>query len=515
MSMLGWAGLIVILLPTLGFELEWDQGIFQYFGWGMLRGLWPYRDLWDTSFPAVMLLHAGAIAAFGKSAVGIRVIDLAWQLCTAGVIVRFGKRIRSDGAGWWAAIAYAVIYRGVGAYHTAQRDSFLVLPLMLAALSGLRYQESSRRRDLLLAGLFLGQVATFRPTYALFPVVIAAVLLWGARRPRQERWRRAREVFWFSLVAAGPLLATALVFVAAGKADACVDLLRALWTVYPRLERMGRLQVLWFALRAVPVLAWIGVAAACRAPSRGSRMLLGAAALCLLVRLWESKGYRYQFWPLVAVLMPVAEEGWSRIAASLSRRLPAALQARRASLRPAGAALVLLALGAVSLGRHAGLRQLLALRYESASARDAALVGGDADQAALAGYLRDHTSESDTIALWGPRTGVLVAAGRRSATRFTDPFLLFCEVDGKMALYSECDPGHRAPIQDKFRAEILDTLTARPPRYIAAHDEAGSLAVADGPCSAPDLPELRRILDTGYAREVTLGKWSAFRRRAP
>jgi hypothetical protein len=172
------------------------------------------------------------------------------------------------------------------------------------------------------------------------------------------------------------------------------------------------------------------------------------------------------------------------------------------------------ALGAKNLGgTHGGLRQVLALRHQSADARDAALVGDDVDQGALAGYLRDHTSESDTIQLWGPKTGVLVAAGRRSATRFTDPFLLFCEREGRLVLYTECDPPQRAPIQDKFRGEIVETLTARPPLYIVAHDEAGSLAIEDGTCAAPDLPELRRILDTGYEREVTFGKWSAFRRQ--
>ena len=79
-------------------------------------------------------------------------------------------------------------------------------------------------------------------------------------------------------------------------------------------------------------------------------------------------------------------------------------------------------------------------------------------------------------------------------------------------LFSECNPPDRSPLQQAFRKEITSELRARPPLYIAAHYEQGTLAVVDGPCLAPDLPELREIIDRGYAREATFGKWSAFRR---
>lgn len=516
-TVLGWFALVVILVPTIAFDLDYDQGIFQYFGWGILHGLWPYRDVWDTQLPAAMLLHAAAMAAFGSSAAGLRLLDFFWQLCTAGAFLRCGKRVHSTAAGWWAAISYAIAYRATGAYHTAQRDSFLVLPLMLAASSGLRFQQTSRRRDLLLAAFLLGIVPTFRPTYVVFPGVAAALLLWRAWRLREGRRQALLDVVWFSLVAALPLLAAILVFVVAGKGDAFLDLVKAIATVYPRLERFERYRVLELAFQAVPALVWVGVGAACLTLSRGSRMLLVAAGLCLFVRLVEAKGFRYQYWPLIAVLIPVAGEGWALLAARLSGSMSDALVARRPWLREAGLALLVFALGAQYLGGpHGGFRKLLALRHQSVSARDAALVGGDVNQGALAGYLRDHSSVSDTIQLWGPMTGVLVAADRKSTTRFTDPFLLFCEPQpGRRVLYTDCDPKQRAPIQDKFRAEIVESLTAHPPLYIVAHDEGGSLAIEDGACSAPDLPELRRILDTSYQREVTFGNWSAFRRKLP
>jgi len=496
----------VILLPTLAFPFDYDQGMLHYVAWSAVEGLWPYRDVWDTAFPGGILIHAVSIKLVGNLVVGVRAIDLVWQLATTLALLVCGTRLAGSRAGAYAALSYAMIYRATGAYHTAQRDSFLVLPLLLAVLSGLRFLEDARRRHLITAGLCLGIVTLFRPTYALMAVAAAVCVALG--KSGAPSWSRFRDAAWLSAVAASPLVAFFAVVLLTGNAGPFADLFTALSTIYPGLEVFSFTRVIENALNVVPALVWAGAGAALLSMPRGGWLFCATAALCLVVRVWESKGFTYQYWPLVATLLPLAGSGWSTIterATSALQRLPIPHRV----LAPAALGLVLLVQYADGPQRGYGAVLKLGAAVEE---RYASFLGPHTDQAALAAHIHQNSKPTDKVQLWGPLTGVLAAIERRSATRFTDPFLLFCEEGGKMQLFSECTPPDRAPLQLAFRKEIVDELRARPPLYIAAHYEQGSLAVNDGPSVAPDLPELREILDRGYVREATFGRWSAFRR---
>jgi hypothetical protein len=58
---------------------------------------------------------------------------------------------------------------------------------------------------------------------------------------------------------------------------------------------------------------------------------------------------------------------------------------------------------------------------------------------------------------------------------------------------------------------MVDTLTAHPPAYIAAHYANGSLAIDTTFCLAQDLPALRELIDRKYQRAATFGPWSVFK----
>jgi hypothetical protein len=107
---------------------------------------------------------------------------------------------------------------------------------------------------------------------------------------------------------------------------------------------------------------------------------------------------------------------------------------------------------------------------------------------------------------------ILVAADRWSATRFTDPFLLFCQTRAMQQPTTTCDRSWPRPIQVQFTDEIIHQLTTHPPRYIVAHDSAGTLEFNDQAESAPDLPALRAIIDSRYVPEAAFGRFTAYRR---
>jgi hypothetical protein len=504
----------VLLLPTLGYGFGYDHGMMQYLGAAALRGQWPYADAWDTAFPGGIVLHMLA-AAFGeRSVLALRGLDLAIETGTLLLLYAAGRRLAGAWAGCFAAASYGWLYVGAGYYHTAQRDSFVVPCLLLAVLSLWDFLERPERRGALLrAGMWLAAACYFRPTYLLAGVLL---VLWVALAPAGSRTRpqRLTDAGGVCLSAALLALAFPLTYLVAGRIDSIVELLRAQATIYPALERFTAHDVLRKALAFPPVLLWLGAALAVAPLARARQregLLIVALAGTVLVRLWESKGWFYQFWPLIALLAVLAGAGWARAAGAIARRL--SLQLREPAIALALALLAIASGGGVRtvLRRYRAIGTGVRASLQQPAAYDQ-LVADSPAQAALARWLDTHAPTNGRIQLWGPETNVLVATRRLSATRFTDPFLLFCSEHG-LRLFSTCERSRQAPLQWKLRAEIVQTLQHSPPAYIVAHYSSGSLAAHEGASTAPDLPELRALLDARYVADTTIGIWTAFRRR--
>ncbi len=503
--LLGFAALLalLLLLPTLSYGLGFDHGFMQYIGRGILRGEWPYANAFDTLFPAIYLLHMTVIAIGGQSVLALRVADLLIQIANALLLFTLARRIGGARAGFVAVAIYTIAYTNGTYYHTAERDSFLT-PLLLAAVWGVwRFLETPARRGPLIWGAACaGLACLFRPTYALVVALAALALL--RRQPRKS------DAVTFAGVAAVPILAFLIVYLVSGHRQALADLFTYLTTVYVLVERKTKTVVLMALWRNVPLVAWIGTALAVvgawsgawRTRRRELWTIVGLFLACVLVRLWESKGYRYQYWPCVASLSIVAALGWDW-AVTVPPRVAAAA--------------VLVGVLAAEMGRT-GLARYATMWPDVAPTGSAAfthMVSDSRDQAALAEYLTAHTGPDDRIQMWGPETIALFATGRTSATRFIDSFMFVCQ-DPKdshhMLLFTDCGPGWNKPVQVAFRRELMEQLNARPPLYIGAHYADGTMAIDTTYSIAPDLPELRALIDQRYVREATFGPWSAFRR---
>jgi 4-amino-4-deoxy-L-arabinose transferase-like glycosyltransferase len=496
------------LLPTLAYGFGFDHGLIEYVGWAALHGKWPYAQSWDTTFPGAILLHVAVLALGGTSALGIRLMDWGIQIANAALVFVLARRLGGPRAGLYASIAYAIAYTAGGFYQTAQRDAFLVPLLLLSVWCVWRFLDDASRRAswLAWAGLAAGLACLIRPTYGLVVAIAAAALVVAGR------WGRGvAGAAIFAGAAAMPLVLFVAVYAIAGQMQSLREMAEMLSTVYQYLERVSAPRVIYAMLKATPVLVLVGVALAVASRVWRTRpmevaTLLVLMAGCVIVRLWESKNYPYQFWPLVCLMSIFAGVGWAWAARRWTPRIETG----------ALAAVLLIQLGPAGLDRFARLPAALRPARDDVE-RYRRLIADSPSQADLALYLREHTSEGDAIQLWGPETVVLYATGRMAATRFLDPFTFLCPKDNAagFALFSDCEPAWHKPIQIAFRRELVDSLRAHPPRYIAAHYADGSLFIINQPCIAPDLPELRALLDERYVREATFGKWSAFRLRGP
>jgi hypothetical protein len=131
------AGVVVILWAfslsrNLFDPMGYDQALYQYMVERMMAGQRLYVDIWDQNGPGIVAIHWLSTHLVGSSPVALRVFDAFWQVWTFAALVGLALRDgRGWSVGWLAAALYILSYYSMGYVHTAQREGFAVLPLLL------------------------------------------------------------------------------------------------------------------------------------------------------------------------------------------------------------------------------------------------------------------------------------------------------------------------------------------------------------------------------------------------
>ncbi len=167
-----------------------DQSLFHLITLRMMDGQRLYLDLWTQNTPTVLGVHWLGIRAFGPDPIGVRIVDAAWQAATLVALVMLGRRTGRTSLGLGAGLLYTLAYYGFGYSHTAQREGFAVLPLVLAVdacLAGAA-ADTARRAMLwqLAAGVLGFLVFAFKPPLGL---CYGGLWLWSLARAAQARTR--------------------------------------------------------------------------------------------------------------------------------------------------------------------------------------------------------------------------------------------------------------------------------------------------------------------------------------
>ncbi len=129
-----WAAVFCVSLSRNVLDpIGYDQAFWQYVTERVLAGERMYVDVWDQNAPGVLGIHALSTWLVGRSPMALRVFDAGWQLLTMGLLVLLAGRDGGRwGVGWLAASLYVLAYYSGGYVHTAQRDGFAVLPMLIA-----------------------------------------------------------------------------------------------------------------------------------------------------------------------------------------------------------------------------------------------------------------------------------------------------------------------------------------------------------------------------------------------
>lgn len=512
--------LVVLALaaaPTLLYPLTRDQGAYAYIADLMMHGGVPYRDGWDLKPPAIYFVYQLAFSLFGRSESAVRLMDIIFALLSAvsvGVLAGevFGDRRIAWGAAWVYAFSY---YFGVHFYAVANPESFMV-PLLVAACYGVaRGMRCQEKLPWFVAGLASGLGFWFKPTSV---VVTSSLLAWAAL----EMVRRHRETRDFAralaAVAAGSILGL-LSFGLYLRGHGLAELLE-LWRFYGATAYasarglalgdgpLAALDVVVRYIREWQLLVWLTLAGAVGVQLRRhvnpgapavTVFLLSAVAAVLV----QGKLFEYHWIPALApaAVLSAASLIW------LGREIQlTATGGRWREMRSILAVVVI-----VGLVLYAGYESIARLRRLGAYAGGRISraqydvqfdIGDDFSHTATldaAEYLRGHTSEDETVLIWGAEPLVNFLAERRSPTKYIFSYMLFDEADDSRL--------------EARRQDFLAELDRAPPEYVVlVENDVTPLTPEGSEALLEAFPSLGSLLESEYSLETQVEDYAFYRR---
>lgn len=188
--------------PIVGVH-SWRQAdtaaIARHFAEGGMRWWLPQID-WsgaapgyvEAEFPLYPYLVAWIYRLFGVQEWLARGLSVSFSLLTLWLLVRVGRRLLGERAGWWGGMAWAVLPLAVYYGRTVQAESLLLLLAALALERFLAWQDHGRRIDLWISWLAFSGCGLLK----VLPLVwlgLPLAWLWL----RQRGWKAlARSWIW-------------------------------------------------------------------------------------------------------------------------------------------------------------------------------------------------------------------------------------------------------------------------------------------------------------------------------
>jgi hypothetical protein len=499
-----WHRLAVVVGFALFSIVRWpepfgvDQALFGLFGQMLPEGAVPYRDLWDSKPPAILLLYPLAMALFGKSVEAIWWFESLWLAATLWIAFTIGRSVWDPRTGCYFStlLLLGLWSPGWGGYPArAQAELFLVLPLLLS----LRALIAKDRA--LAAGLWLGAASLFKLPILAF-VVIWCLVGW---RSGSEPWlRRALECL------AGVALIWGLTFALFslwGGASEMFDALFGYSPIYARvlgeglswidltITALGRLAT---AVPMLSILALAGIAASFKERNSITWLLASWWLLALAVVVFQRQLAEYHFLIVVPPLALAAARALRAVHDEWPRALGAivlVLAAAAGGYSALRAARVYAPNLAVLTGRIDRPTYLRALQRDNA---------GPANEAALSRLIQEATKPGERVLVWGLAPGVYFHSDRRPATRFPFHHLLLTEVP-----LSRAWPGLEAR-----REQFMTQLHAAPPALIlVATRDTSYFMPEDSYAQMVRFEPFGKFVRERYAEPDRRGSWLVFQRK--
>jgi hypothetical protein len=428
---------VVVIVTTAGIRLrlantplERDEGEYAYAGQLLLQGIPPFAEAYNMKMPGIYGAYAAVMVAFGQSHRGIHLALLLINALTTVLLFLLFRRWFDSataiaGAASFSLLSLVPAVLGI----SANAEHFVVLFAVIALVVLGRAIDSRSATLVFVSGLVFG-IAFLMKQHGIFWIAFGAVLLGRALRSRfPGGWAKRLSIGGlFALGVATPFALLCLALWRAGVFDRfwfwTVDYGRSYVAQAPLsvgiellARRLGQLvsdsPLLWlFAAIGLfgPLLYKRSKVPTTSGEPTGFATLyvfVGLSFLATCPGLFFRPHYFILLLPAVALASGVGMT-------ALSRRVPASVV--EATL---GAALVIATV--VQFVIEAPV-------YFSLTPTDVSrrMYGANPfpESLEVADYIRDHTSNDDTIAVLGSEPQIYFYSGRRSATGYIYTYAL-------------------------------------------------------------------------------------------
>jgi hypothetical protein len=194
----GYLGALLLVMAFFAFvrtrlrdmPLERDEGEFAYVGHLMLQGIPPYKIACNMKLPGTYAAYAAIMAVFGETASGIRIGLMFVNVAATIMVFLLGKHLYGPLAGAVAGVTYSFLScrpAVLGVY--AHATHFVVLAALAGILLLLHAVDTGRTDLLFGSGLCFGAAFLMKQPGILFGVF--AGLYWLCREWRRPfPWRK-------------------------------------------------------------------------------------------------------------------------------------------------------------------------------------------------------------------------------------------------------------------------------------------------------------------------------------
>lgn len=483
---------LVTRLPALTYPKAIDDTqVYSVVAIEMLHGDLPYVDAIERKPPLLFSLYQGIVEVAGPyHPLALHLTGLLWTLATMAIVGLVARRLFDPETGLTAALLYG-LFLAWGDYRNLAPNGELLMNLPVAAALAITIApgRSRLRPELLLAGALVALAFLLKQPSGIAGLPLGLYLF-------HPDYRVKRRLDWWHVVLQGALLTIgfAAVFVAAALLLERAGILHEAiyWTILSQEAAFGiRSWVYWdralsnsafFLVATLPLVltALLSIRESRRVDGlwRGARAEAMALIILLLVSIvgvGANGQFLYHYY--LQLILPLALLAAPLVTAIFRGEfIP-----RFPLLRPVPlrnwlilSAIVFLVVDAIGLSRN---------RAPSAAAQ----------------YVREHSTETDRLFVWGQgtrMTGMYLDAERRPATRYIATFPLTGHIFGSPVSW---DPNYDT--SDRIVPGAWDNLRKdferHPPRYIIDTDAVRKTPVY----IIAKYPWLRDYLASGY-REV-------------
>ncbi len=236
-------GCSVLLALVLAYSLKWplmhDSPIMFYLAYLVGHGSVPYRDFYDMNLPGTYGVYLLIGVLSGYRDLWIRFADIL-ILIAIFVLTWIWMRPFGRKAAWAGCVLWGLVYLRYGPALSLQREYLILVPILLAILTGTRTRTLETPWKYSVVGLLFGIAFTMRPHSAIGLVLLLLFGLLGTW-PEKSLSGSAVRTFVFRAVlpaTAGllfPALLLALYLWSNGALGAFVDMARYYWPLYTHL----------------------------------------------------------------------------------------------------------------------------------------------------------------------------------------------------------------------------------------------------------------------------------------